>query len=465
MRTLGILTLLPSLWFAGIAGAAQPEAARTVEAKTRTGKEWVAFPTRLVEDLPKSVQAQDPTKLDQYGGLTGRKAKATGFFYPAKIDGRWWLVDPEGGLFIHQAVAGVTPTRTPGAEAAMAQKFGTEAKWASSTVAMLREHGFNGQGAWSKTSTLRAVEHPLVYTQIWNFMAMYGRQRGGTYRLPGHTGYPGDCIFVFDPEFESFCDKHAKQLASGKDDPWLLGHFSDNEMPLTKSSIKNYLQLPEGDAGRVAAEQWLKDRHGPSATIKNVTREDISDFRGVVADRYYRIVSKAIKRYDPNHLYLGSRLYGRDMESPEIFRAAGPYLDVVAVNYYRAWTPDPKTMAMWVSESGRPILISEWYAKGEDSGMPNTSGAGWTVRTQRDRGCFYQNFTLGLLESKVCVGWHWFKYADNDLEDTKADPSNLDANKGIVTNRYEPYPPLLEAMKQLNQHVYPAIEYFDHADR
>ncbi|MDP3209629.1 MAG: hypothetical protein Q8M65_10805, partial [Rhodoglobus sp.] len=86
-------------------------------------------------------------------------------------------------------------------------------------------------------------------------------------------------------------------------------------------------------------------------------------------------------------------------------------------------------------------LITEWYAKGMDSGMANTSGAGWTVKTQADRGRFYENFTLGLLEARGCVGWHWFKYGDNDPTDTKADPSNTDSNKGIVTNRYAPSTP------------------------
>jgi len=96
-----------------------------------------------------------------------------------------------------------------------------------------------------------------------------------------------------------------------------------------------------------------------------------------------------------------------------------------------------------------------------DSGMANTTGAGWTVKTQADRGRFYENFTLGLLESRACVGWHWFKYADNDPADTKADPSNTDSNKGIVNNRYEPFPPLLAAMKLINERVYSLADHFD----
>jgi hypothetical protein len=107
------------------------------------------------------------------------------------------------------------------------------------------------------------------------------------------------------------------------------------------------------------------------------------------------------------------------------------------------------------------VVVTEWYAKGMDSGMANTTGAGWLVRTQADRGWFYQNFVLALMESKVCVGWHWFKYADNDPADTKADPSNLDANKGIVSADYAPWQELLTAMKALNDRAYHLVDHLD----
>ena len=118
-------------------------------------------------------------------------------------------------------------------------------------------------------------------------------------------------------------------------------------------------------------------------------------------------------------------------------------------------------MKGWAKASGKPILITEWYAKGIDSGLGNTSGAGWLVKTQQDRADFYQNFTLGLLESRVCVGWHWFRYSDNDPNQKGADPSNLDANKGIVTSDYEPYETLLESMKEINQRCYRIVDHFD----
>lgn len=433
----------------------------SVEVQVAPGKPWTNYPTRTLAALPESVTSRVDSGLDQYGGLLAHKEPATGFFYPKKIGDRWWLIDPAGGRFIHKAVVAVSPVGGAGAEAAFKEKFGSKSNWVADTTGLLWSQGFNGLGAWSDTKDLRQATNPLAYTLIWNFMSSYGAKRGGTYQQSGHIGYPKDCIFVFDPEFETFCDSYAKQLATYKNDPWLLGHFSDNEMPYKRDAILNYLELPATDPGHVAALAWLKSRHGEQATTKDIIEQDRKDFLALVTDRYYRIVSRAIKKYDPNHCFLGSRFHGGELNYPEVFKAAGAYVDVMAVNYYRTWTPSQEKLAMWSRESGRPILITEWYVKGVDSGLPNNSGAGWIVKSQRDRGLFYQNFTLGLLESKVCVGWHWFKYADNDPEEPGTEPSNRDANKGIVTARYQTYPAMLNEMKSLNDRAYSLADYFD----
>lgn len=435
--------------------------ARTVQVAAKPGQKWTARPTRILADYPGATAIKPDAGLSRYGGLKAHKVAATGFFRTEKVDGRWWLVDPDGHLFLNKGVTSVNMLRTPGAQAACQAKFGGEARWGEHTTALLRAHDFNGLGAWTDTDRMREADPPLVFTRLWSFMSSYGKQRGGTFQKPGHTGYPGDCIFVFDPEFEEFCDEHARQLAATKDDPWLLGHFSDNEMPLRHGALTNYLALPATDHGHQAALAWLHARHGARATARDVQPADLPDFLEFMVDRYFRIISRAIKKHDPNHLYLGARFHGVDLRLPEIFRAAGPHLDVVSVNYYGVWTPNPERLTMWERESGKPVLITEWYAKGADSGLANTGGAGWLVKTQRDRGLFYENFTLALLESPVCVGWHWFKYIDNDPEDRRADPSNHDSNKGIVSNRYEPYRPLLESMKRINERAYGLVDYFN----
>jgi hypothetical protein len=273
-----------------------------------------------------------------------------------------------------------------------------------------------------------------------------------------HTGYPKDAIFVFDPEFKTFCDAHAKQLIKYKDDPNLFGHFSDNEMPFKFKAIDNYLSLPEDDHGRIAAESWLKEQ---GITEEQITDEHREEFMALVADKYFSVVSGAIKKYDPNHMYIGARFYSGEKHHKKFMQAAGKYLDIVSNNYYNQWTPVSSHMEEWANWTGRPFIITEYYTKGEDSGMGNTSGAGWIVRTQKDRGLFYQNYNLALLESKNCVGWHYFKYIDNDPNAKGVDPSNVDSNKGIVSNRYVPWTSMLEKMKELNTQVYNIVTYFD----
>lgn len=111
-------------------------------------------------------------------------------------------------------------------------------------------------------------------------------------------------------------------------------------------------------------------------------------------------------------------------------------------------------MSDWAQWAKKPFFITEFYTKAEDSGLPNVSGAGWLVRTQKDRGLHYQNFCLQLLQSPSCVGWHWFRYQDNDPSDPTADPSNNDSNKGIVNTTYDAYPVLTDWMRQLNIRKY-----------
>jgi hypothetical protein len=461
MKIRSAMLILLALFSLIITSAAQN--AIEVGAATQPGGDWKKYPTSTLTQSPALAALPPDSGLDRYGGCSDRQLTVTGFFYTTNVFGRWWLVDPLGHLFIHKGISALKPLHTPGSEQAFQSKFGSDTNWGAQVSDLLRENGFNGAGAWSSLPELRVAAQPLVYTHTLNFMTAYGRKRGGTYQQPGHTGFPKDCVFVFDPDFETFCDEYAQQLAADKNDPYLLGHFSDNELPFKRSSLTNYLSLPTTDPGHQAAEAWLRSRRGENATISSITEQDNRDFLVLVVERYFRIVSRAIRKYDPNHLFLGSRFYGPDINCPEIFRASGPYLDVVSVNYYHAWTPRPSDLVMWSKESGRPVLITEWYAKGQDSGLANRSGAGWVVKTQQDRGLFYQNFTLGLLSSRVCVGWHWLQYADNDPADTKSDPSNRDANKGIVNVRFEPYTPLLEAMKQINVRSYALAHYFQSA--
>jgi len=443
----GLLVALPTA-----ATAAEDGGFIMVDAKRKTADaKWTPQKTVTLDHLSGFVPAKT-VRLNPFGGRADRKVPAAGFFRARQVDGRWRLADPAGCLFYSVGCCSVTRNGTDNGKTALRARFGTDKQWVQATAALFVQNGFNTLGCWSDWQAFRSADVRLPYTTQLNFMSRYAEERGRAQQASGHAGFKNNCILVFESGFETFCNERARTwIAPLKDDPYLLGHFSDNELPFPSDALERFLSLDAADPNRRAAQAWLDARAGA---------KDPNAFLEHLVETYYRIVGRAIRQADPNHLFLGSRLYGGDLAREPVFRAAGKHADVISVNYYGAWTPDAPRMADWTRWSGKPFLVTEWYAKGMDSGLPNNSGAGWTVRTQADRGRFYQNFALGLLAQSGCVGWHWFKYMDNDPTNTRADPSNRDSNKGIVSNTYEPYPDLLERMRELNRQAYPLVDFF-----
>lgn len=427
---------------------------------------WRTYKAKTIERRPEYKSINDIT-MKEYG-KNRLKKEATGFFRVEKSGDRWWLIDPDGYLFIHKGVAVFRPGRSKRQKESLEKKYGSKNQWVKQESQFIKSHGFNGTGAWSDIELIRDNNIPLVYTIIVNPMGSYKREHkkkyGGKYEETGWQGYRFDLAMVFDPEFDEHIEKEISKISKYKDDKYLLGYYTDNELPWINDALHRHLtKLEKTEAGYIAARVWFDNRKGTGLDISGITPEDELAFSGYYFETYMKKVTKAIRKYDPNHLYLGCRFNQEDEElnNPEIFRVAGKYMDVISINHYRKWEPEQKIMKNWSNWSGKPFIITEWYTKGEDSGLPNNTGAGWNVPTQRDRGYFYQNFVIELLKSKACVGWHWFTYQDNDPEDLTTDPSNRNSNKGIVNSNYEPYQDLLDNMKVMNLSVYDLIKYLD----
>lgn len=435
-----------------------------VEAKKTPTSPYISYSTRTITQLPE-FKVNKVISTNIYGSRLDKKTKATGFFYTKLIDGRWWVVDPEGYLNICRAVNNIQQGKGSASIAAATAKYKSDSRtWMTKTMEYLNEIGFYGAGSWSENEAIitnpRQASNPMAYTIILNWMSGYGR--GRTVQLSGHMGYPNNCIFVFEKGFADYCEKKAKELAVNKNDKNLFGYFTDNELPFKDNSLIGYLNLAKENPNNenyLAAKKWLSDNNYTEADALNNNVQ--KRFLGYVGETYFSIVHKALKKYDPNHMNLGPRVDKEDARANEYFmKAIGPYVDILAINYYREWTPNSAFMTNWGKNLNKPFMVTEFYTKGEDSGLANTSGAGWIVKTQLERGFEYQNYTLALLESKYCVGWHWFKYMDNDPA-MPGEPSNIDGNKGIVKINYEPYVPMAEQMKELNLKVYNLIDYFD----
>lgn len=451
----------------GLNSKGDPDFHKVMARRNADSLTWTSYTAKTIDKLPGFELSTDPEK-SVYGGWKMNRHHASGFFRTEKIQDRWWIIDPDGYPFIHKGVAVYRPGRSRLQLQSLSTKYGNRENWVRQESDFLMEHGFNGVGAWSDHDLIREQQVLLVYSIIVSPMGTYKSDHlkgyGGKYEMAGWQGYRYDLAMVFDPEFETYVEKAIAPIAQYADDKYLLGYYTDNELPWKNDALdRHLLYLGKSEHGYMAAKAWLDDRKGMDAGISDITEADRLAFSGFYFETYMQKVESAIRKYDPNHMYLGCRFNQEKEEliNPEIFRVAGKYMDIISINHYRKWEPLQDRMSNWVDWSGKPFLITEWYTKGEDSGLPNRTGAGWNVPTQLDRGYFYQNFIIELLMSKACVGWHWFTYQDNDPEDLTTDPSNRDSNKGVVDSQFNPYTPLLDQMKSLNNNTYQLIQYLD----
>ena len=98
----------------------------------------LALATAIFLSLCSTSFSQD---LDTYGGFTDITGKKTGFFHTQKIDGRWWLVTPEGhgffGIGLSHPVTGFSR------DAVTYSYNGSQEAWLRDGIKKMRELGYN----------------------------------------------------------------------------------------------------------------------------------------------------------------------------------------------------------------------------------------------------------------------------------------------------------------------------------
>ena len=411
------------------------------------------YKTRLVDNISGYTKANEAPETDIYGGYTDKKFTTTGKFHLEIDDNdRWWLVDPEGNGFISKGVNSVVlGENAEDEDKAFKNKYTSStpaAEWAQDTKATLIENGFNTLGGWSSRNLFFTnTKAYMPYVTTLSVMGSY--MKGKTQPFNGY-------LPVFDEAFYSYAVAYINENLTETliNDPYMIGITTDNELS-PWFTLNNYLSLDEAEYPDAynAAWEWFRQRHGEDAVIADMTYTDVDDFRGYVFETYYKLMSQTIKERAPEVMYLGSRLNNKAPYTRQIIEAAGEYCDILTINYYGFWTAEQTMLDKWTEWSGRPFIITEFYAKGPAENCDNSSGAGFSVETQGERGEFYQNYTISLLENKNCVGYHWFAYRDE-----------TNKNCGIIDRMFNEYSELLADMKEANNNALGIVEHFDGLD-
>ena len=348
-----------------------------------------------------SVHGETESNYDVYCGWKKIQGKKTGFFHAEKVNGKWWIVSPEGNVFFSKGVNSVHPPQK--------ESFGGAD--AGKAAESLKEWGMNTAGCWSDPDLLR--------------LKMVVALRPKT-TVAGNKSFPD----VFDPGWKLAVERNAqKECSPFRNDPWVLGYFTDNERPWkhqdeAEEFLKMFLEMPSSSQGH---QEALKAKKSGKAAIEA--------FRDKAADIYFKTTAEAFRKADPNHMILGCRFAGKPPLS--VVKKMKGYADVISLNNYLE--KPPTRLIQEMSEAADlPVIVSEFSFKAPAPGLEK-SGSGPEKSSQGERARGYEDYVRSLVKLDCCVGYHWFKWGENW--------------QGVLQSNGEPFPELTQAFKDMNRQV------------
>ena len=445
-------------------------------------------------DHVRRLAATAPRLIGPWGGVAGPPQKATGFFRAAQsANGRWMLVTPDGHPFFSLGVDAVQSTNATvvaerealfaslprpgealsrfygldqgrrtfdigGANLARSLGPGWHDRWLATAAGRLQAWGFDTLGNWSEAALAPALPH-VASADV----------EGASAAVPMDGRALPD---PFDPRFAGVADTVAAAMASaGRGDAGLIGYFSGNELPWGELGqpqngiTAHVLRLAPASPARQALMTDLQARYrdpaawseawglprlagwdapvtvpaAPSATALL----DIARFEGRFASRYFATVSAALRRHDPDHLYLGTRFAAA---MPAVVEACARWCDVISFNVYGR-TPESRA-TLWQGLN-RPVLIGEFHFGSLDRGSfwPGMEA----VPTEQDRGPAYAAYLDAAVADPAIVGVAWYQYADEPLTGRPYDGEN--GHIGLVAVTDVPYAGFVDAVTAANRNA------------
>ena len=445
---------------------------------------------------------------DPYGGWAGGpQLEATGFFRTEKVDGKWWLVDPDGHLFFSHGVDCVGTSSMTGigfrenyfswvpakddpqfgafwsvrttpeahgfykepahvpydrfdfAKANALRKYGPdwEKQCQECAHTRMRAWGLNTIAAWSSVAIRELRRTP--YTAKFN-------TRGPV--IEGSTGWWGKLRDPFAPEFASnVCASAAEEAALSGDDPWCVGWFVDNELSWGSDDReigRAVMRSPAAQPAKAAARDLLEAKYGSAEKLDAAWGTHYGSWDGFLAATnapdetlcgpdlaaiHRAVVAQYFKTVrDAIKAVAPNRLYMGCRIAwgrDVIYEESARYCDIVSVNIYaRQPARDlPK------GADDKPMIIGEFHFGALDRGLFHTGLV--ATRDQAERAECYRAYVGACLDHPRYVGTHWFQWMDQPLTG-RGDSENYQI--GFVTVTDTPHPELVQAARDVAATMY-----------
>lgn len=303
---------------------------------------------------------------------------------------------------------------------------------------------------------------------------------------PGNTGYVatihddsrvieaagggwGKFPDVFDRSFQAtLLEEVAQHQGKAVGDPWCLGYFLGNELTWghddtwlasavlaspadqpAKQVLLGDLKGKYGEIDKLNAA-WGADHASWDALLRCTSppaaeraRDDLVAFLDKTADAYFRQCREAVKKIDPEGLYLGCRFAG--WANQRIFLAAARYSDVISVNRYSESLADLRLPG----GLDKPVVIGEFHFGSLDRGKFHASLR--PVPDQQARGAAYEKYVRSALENPLVVGTHWHQYGD---QSTTGRDDGENFQNGFIDVCDTPYTETIAACRRIGYVLY-----------
>lgn len=412
-----------------------------------------------------------PQEWSKFGGWkNGPKYEATGHFYVKKIDGKWWMIDPEGYLFWSHGVVRVTPSCAvtpldghkfyfeglPQNEndpmyhfyftydellhpyytardiketydfscANIARKYGENyrEKWYELCHKRLR--------SWGVNTIANSSDHAicLMDKTVYNDRVDLGSAVEGYPEWPILEGSTGWWKFIdpFDDLFETCVRAHLEAQRQELDDPWCLGFFVDNEIRWGDEAYLASLtfKAPASQASKRVMINWLMSKYPKISDLNKAWKSDFKDWNALYENRddAPKGALKDMKAFSPKMVekYFSvvrsvfksiapQKLYMgcRFSSSPEfVVRIAAKYCDVMSYNQYNY----SEAAFKFPEGIDLPMMIGEFHFGAMDRGMFHTGLV--YCDSQEERGEAYQYYLESALRHPNIIGTNWHQFSD-----------------------------------------------------
>jgi hypothetical protein len=440
-------------------------------------------------------------EYDKYGGWTGKKFKATGFFR-VEEDERWWMVTPEGHAFLSFGVNHfhLGFLQQDYHREQLRQVFGVEdmnnrkelwpamRKWFLQTC---KDFGFNTLGVHNNPLD-ELINHPqpaLPYMQPIPFVD-----------IPHWKNPLPDENFkdIFSLEFARECDSLARDIAGAKkDDPYLLAYSMTDCALFTEEDLRertDTIGLEQRESARIGWPRRLRNMGGDAAGKKgyvatmtklyegsiskfnetydtqfgsfeelqnavnwrpgtelsnaNETRDNIK-FLQVCVDKYYQVARDAIRKYDPNHLFVGDKINANTDSLDTVLPVVQKYVDVLMYQMYARYEIQQVKLDRWAGKYNKPIINGDSGYSQVADGLPWPFGP--IAATEEIRAQWTREFMEQAFARPEFIGWHNCGLMDTiNLMPQKAERQH----SGLVNIYGEPYRLVQNCMKSFSENMY-----------